>query len=128
MFKGLGNLSNIGSFLKQAQQIGSRMQGLADELKSRRASGTSGGGLVTVEVNGAGEVLTCRIDPSLAGDRELLEDLVPAAVNQALEKAKEIHAEALKSMTQSFDSPDFQSMLNELAEQEPPEPPADGSK
>ena len=125
MFKGLGNLSNLGSFLKQAQQIGSKMQGLADELKTRRATGSSGGGLVTIEVNGVGEVLTCRIDPSLAGDRELLEDLVPAAVNQALEKAKELHAEALKSMTQGLETPAFQNMLNELAEQEPP---ADGTK
>ena len=101
MFKGLGNLANLGSLIKQAQQMGGRLQQISEELKTRRADGTAGGGMVTVEVNGVGEVLSCRIDPSLiaAGDRELIEDLLPAAVNQALAKAKQLHAEAMKSMT-----------------------------
>ena len=83
MFKGLANL---GSLLKQAQQIGGQMDKLAEELKNRRATGTAGGGMVEVEVNGLLEVLRCRIDPQLVaqGDRELIEDLVVAAVNQAI--------------------------------------------
>ncbi len=78
MFEGLGKLANLGSMLKQAQQMGGRLQQLSEELKAKRAEGTAGGGLVTVEVNGLGEVLACRIDPSLvtSGDRELIEDLL----------------------------------------------------
>jgi DNA-binding protein YbaB len=62
-------------------------------------------------------VLSCRIDPSLvqAGDRELVEDLVPAAVNQALAKAKQLHAEAIQSMTAGLDVPGLGAMLSQLS-------------
>lgn len=117
MFKGLGNLANIGSLLKQAQQMGGKLKQVAEELKAKRAEGTAGGGLVTIEVNGLGEVLSCRVDPSLvtSGDRELLEDLVPGAVNAAQAKAKQLHAEAMKSMTEGFDMPGLGDMLSQLS-------------
>jgi DNA-binding YbaB/EbfC family protein len=113
VLKGIGNLA---SMLKQAQEIGSRMQGVAEELKGRKAVGSAGGGLVEVEVNGLSEVLKCRIDPSLMqlSDRELLEDLVAAATNQALEKAKQLHAEALKSLTGNMDLPGLQEAMGKL--------------
>jgi nucleoid-associated protein EbfC len=124
VFKGLGNLANIGSLIKQAQQMGSKLQQLTEELKTRRAEGNSGGGMVKVEVNGLGEVLRCQIDPSLitAGDRELVEDLLPAAVNQAVAKAKELHAEAMKSMTEGLDVPGLNTMLAQLSGGEPNPP------
>lgn len=124
MFKGLGNLANLGSLLKQAQQMGGRLKQISEELKNKRAEGISGGGMVTVEVNGLGEVLACRIDPSLvaSGDRELIEDLVPAAVNQALAKSKQLHAEAMKSMTEGLDVPGLGSMLAQLSGGEPEKP------
>ena len=87
MFEGL---SGLGSLLKQAQEISGRMKGLNDELRVRRASGSSGGGMVEVEVNGLLEVLRVGVDPQLfaQADRELLEDLILTAVNQALAKGK----------------------------------------
>lgn len=114
MLKGLGNLANLGSMLKQAQQMGSKIQDFNQRLKSQRATGTAGGGLVTVEVDGTGEVLSCRIDPSLLGsagkdnstataDRELLEDLLPPAINQAMTKVRSLQADAVQSMTEAFD-------------------------
>jgi len=117
LFKGLGNLANLGSLLKQAQQMGGRLKQLSEELRAKRAEGRAGGELVTVEVNGLGEVLSCRIDPSLvqAGDRELIEDLVPAAVNQALGKAKQLHAEAAQSMAAGLDVPGLGAMLSQLS-------------
>jgi DNA-binding YbaB/EbfC family protein len=126
VFKGLGNLANIGSFIKQAQQMGGKLQQINEELKSRRAEGSSGGGLIQVEVNGVGEVLSCRIDPSLisAGDRELIEDLLPAALNQALAKSKELHVEAMKSMAEGVDLPDLNSLLSQLSGGDPSKPPA----
>lgn len=110
MFKGLANL---GSLIKQAQQIGDQIRQLGDELKGRRAQGTAGGGMVEIEVNGLLEVLRCRIDQQLIaqGDRELIEDLVAAAVNQAVAKGKELHAEAMKELTGGLNLPEVQEAL-----------------
>jgi len=89
VFKGLGNLGNVGAILKQAQEMGSRMQAMQEELKIKRATGSAGGGLVEVDVNGLADVLAVRIDPSLVtkGEREMIEDLLPAAFNDAHRKA-----------------------------------------
>lgn len=116
MFKGLANLANLGTLLKQAQQMESKLQQLNEELKTQRATGTAGGGLVAVDVNGLGEVLACRVDASLVqgGDRELLEDLLPAAINQAVAKSKQLHAQAMKSMTEGLNLPGLDEMLARL--------------
>jgi nucleoid-associated protein EbfC len=116
LFKGLSNLANLGSILKQAQEVGGKLQGINESLKGRRVTGTAGGGLVTVEASGLGEIISCRIDPSLdvAGDREVLEDLLPAAINQAIAKSKEMHAEAMQSLTQGFDLPGLNEMMGQL--------------
>ena len=113
MFKGLGQLANLGSLLKQAQNIGSQMQGLSEQLKHQRATGSAGGGLVEVEVNGLGEVIACRIDPGLIakGDGEMIEDLLPAAFNQAHAKSKQLHAEAMKSLTEGLELPGLDDAL-----------------
>lgn len=117
MFKGLGNLANLGSMLKQAQQLGGKLSQLSESLKARRVEGQAGGGLVTIEANGVGEVIRCRIDPSLitSGDREMIEDLLPGAINQALEKSKQLHAEAMKSMASDLDVPGLSNMLAQLS-------------
>lgn len=101
MFKSLGNLANIGALLKQAQEMGGRMQALQEELRGKRATGSAGGGLVEVDVNGLAEALAVRIDPSLIekSEREMIEDLLPAAFNSAQAKAKQLHAEAMQSLT-----------------------------
>ena len=113
MLKGLGNL---GGLLKQAQQMGSRMQEMQERLKSVRATGSAGGGLVEVEVNGLGEMLRVTIDPSLIEkqDRELIEDLIPAATNQAQAKAKEEHANAMKDLTGGLNLPGLDDALQSL--------------
>ena len=116
MFKGLGQLANLGSILKQAQQIGSQMQGLGEQLKQQRATGSAGGGLVEVDVNGLGEVLACRIDADLIakGDGEMIEDLLPAAFNQAHAKSKQLHAEAMKSLTEGMELPGLDDVLAQI--------------
>jgi nucleoid-associated protein EbfC len=116
LFEGIKNLTNLGAMLKQAQQMGSRLQSLNEQLKSRRVTGTAGGGMVTVEVNGVGEVLRCSIDPSLfqQQDREMVEELVPAAVNQAVAKSRELHAEAVKGMAGDLELPGLQDMLSQV--------------
>jgi DNA-binding YbaB/EbfC family protein len=116
MFKGLGNLANLGSILKQAQEMGSRMQAIQDELRTKRATGSAGGGLVEVDVNGLAEVLSVRIDPTLVekGEREMIEDLLPAAFRAAQEKARELNAEAMQSLTGGANLPGLQEALAQI--------------
>jgi len=116
VFKGLGNLANLPALLKQAQEIGTKMQALGEELKTKRATGSAGGGLVEVEVNGLGEVLAVRIDPTLVDrqDREMIEDLLPAAFNAAAQKAKQLHAEAMQSLTGGMQMPGLEDALSQL--------------
>jgi DNA-binding YbaB/EbfC family protein len=107
VFKGLANLANLPALIKQAQEMGGKMQQLAAELKTKRVTGAAGGGLVEVEANGLGEAIAVRIDPSLIEkqDRELLEDLLPAAFNAAQQKAKELHAEHMQQITGGLSLP-----------------------
>jgi hypothetical protein len=101
VFKGLGNLANLPAMLKQAQEMGGKLEQLNAELKTKRVTGAAGGGLVEVDANGVGEVLAVRIDPTLIEkqDRELLEDLLPAAINAAREKARELHVASMQQLT-----------------------------
>lgn len=111
-----GNLGNLTSLVKRAQALGGQLEGLAGQLRERRATGTAGGGLVEVEVNGLQEVVRCQIDPALfvGHDAEFLEDLLVAATNQALVKAKELHAEAMRSLTEGMELPGLKDALSKL--------------
>jgi nucleoid-associated protein EbfC len=110
MFKGISNLATL---LKNAQHIGGKMQELNEELKRRRVTGTAGGGMVEIEANGIMEMLRCRIDPQVfvQGDRELIEDLVVAAVNDAIVQGKQMHAEMARSLTGGISLPGLEEAL-----------------
>lgn len=110
MFQGIANFAML---LRQAQQMGTKMQALSEQLKLQRATGTAAGGMVQVEVNGLGEVLRLTIDPALT-DREMIEDLVPAATNQALAKAKQLHVEAMQTLTADLDIPGLNEGLAQM--------------
>lgn len=116
MFKGLGNIASI---MKQAQEMGSKMQTMQDELRTKRTTGAAGGGMVEVDMNGLAEVLAVRIDPALVakGDREMIEDLLPAAINAAQQKAKQLHAEALQQISGGLNLPGLNDALSQLGEQ-----------
>jgi len=115
LFKGLGDLASI---LKQAQQVGSMMQDVSQRLKTQRVVGSAGGGMVEAEANGAGELLRVTIEPSLMeqGDREMIENLIPAAVNQALSKAKQLHADAMKDVAGGLNIPGLNEAIGHLGE------------
>ena len=123
MFKNLGNLANLPGLIKQAQEMGSKMQQLNVELKAKRVTGSAGGGLIEVDANGLGEALAVRIDPSLIAkqDRELLEDLLPTAINAAQQKAKELHAESMQSLAGGMNIPGLSDALGGLGNMQPPE-------
>jgi len=81
-----------GDIMKQAQKMQEKMQKIQDELADLQVEASSGGGMVTVVANGKQEILEVRIDKQVVDpeDVEMLEDLVVAAVNQAMEKAQEL--------------------------------------
>lgn len=113
MFKGIGNLVSV---LKHAGQMQGKFLELKEELARVRVEGSAGGGMVTVEASGHHKILAIRIDPSLtgAGDREMLEELVAAAVNQALDKAKQAAAEQMTRLTDGMDLPIVNEMLEKM--------------
>lgn len=118
MFKGLGN---IASLMRQAQQLSGKMQNVNDLLKAQRATASTGAGMVQVEVNGLGEVLRVTIDPTLIqrGEGEMIEDLIPAAVNQAVEKSRQLHMEAMKTITSDLKVPGLDEAISKMAEGDP---------
>jgi DNA-binding protein YbaB len=75
-----------------------------------------------VEANGLGEVVAVRLDPSLVEkqDRELMEDLLPAAINAAQRKAKELHAESMQQITGGLPLPGISEALSALGQSPPP--------
>jgi DNA-binding YbaB/EbfC family protein len=116
-----GSLGNFAALMKQAREMGSKMESLQSELRDRRVTGSAGAGLVEVDMNGLSETLACRIDAKLLeqGDRELLEDLICGAVNQAAVKAKQLHAESLKSLTGGVSLPGLDEALAKFTGQGP---------
>jgi DNA-binding YbaB/EbfC family protein len=80
---------NIGNMMKQAQQLQANMQKAQAEIALLEVIGESGGGMVKITVNGRHEVRRVQIEPSVIGeDREMLEDLIAAAMNDAVHKAE----------------------------------------
>lgn len=118
MFKGISNLASI---MKQAQQMGGKMEELNAQLKAQRVTGAAGAGLVEVEADGTGEVLRVKIDPSLieGKDGEMIEDLLPAAINDASAKAKALHVEAMKGLTEGFNLPGLDQAMAKMTGQSP---------
>jgi DNA-binding YbaB/EbfC family protein len=90
----------MGEFAEMMRQVGAmkaNMEKMAEDLSRVEVEGTAAGGVVTARVNGKFDLVALRIDPKLLadGDAELLEDLVAAAVNAALTKAREAAAESM---------------------------------
>jgi hypothetical protein len=106
MAKGMGGMGDI---LKQAQKMQQRLLEIQQELKQRVVEGSAGGGMVRVAVNGEQQVLSVKVDPQAASpeDVELLEDMVLAAVNQALEKARQMAQEEMAKVTGGLQLPGF---------------------
>ncbi len=94
-------MTNIGNIMKQAQKVQERIAEVQRDLINKKVEASSGGGMVTVTANGRQEILSVKIDPSVVNmqDVEMLEDLVLAAVNEALRKSQEIITEEMSKVT-----------------------------
>jgi DNA-binding YbaB/EbfC family protein len=91
--------------LRQVQQMQDRMTRIQKELESETVEATAGGGAVTVVATGTQKLVSVRIDPEAAGDQEMLQDLVVAAVNEAMEKSKEMASAKMQSMASGLGLP-----------------------
>jgi len=91
--------------LRQVQQMQDRMAKVQKELESATVEATAGGGAVTVVATGAQKLVSVRIDAEAAADTEMLQDLVVAAVNEAIEKSKEMAAEKMQSVASGLGLP-----------------------
>ena len=100
---------DMNKLMKQAQQMQEQMAKAQEELANETVEATAGGGLVTVKVTGGGDVLSISIDPKAVDpdDVELLEDLVLAAVNEALRSAQALAQSKLGAMTGGLGLPGF---------------------
>ena len=97
----------IGGLMKQAQKMQEDMQRAQEEIASLRIEGASGGGLVKVVMNGQHELSEVAIDPSVFGedDREMLQDLVAAAVNDASQKLAAASKDKLSGLASGLELP-----------------------
>ena len=92
MARGGGGMGDLGQLMKQAQTMMKQREKIVEDLRERVVDATAGGGMVTALVNGAQELVKLTLDPEVVNpdDREMLEDLVVAAVNEAIKKSKEL--------------------------------------
>lgn len=88
-------MPGLGDIMKQAQRVKAEMERLQAEAAAKTVEGSAGGGMVVVVANGKGEILSMRIDREAVrgDDLEMLQDLVTAAANDALRKAREVLAQ-----------------------------------
>ena len=100
-------MADIMKILQQAQQMQGRLQQIQDELAQQTVSASAGGGMVTVEADGKGQVRSVKIDPSVvnAADVEMLEDLVLVAVTEAQKKAAALAQQEMGKLTGGMDLP-----------------------
>jgi DNA-binding YbaB/EbfC family protein len=97
---------NMNKMLKQVQEMQAEMVKAQEEAQKQEVEASAGGGMVTVKVNGALEVLEIRIDPDAVDpdDVEMLQDMVQAATNEALRSAQEMVANRMSQVTGGLES------------------------
>jgi DNA-binding YbaB/EbfC family protein len=106
-------MPNMGQIMKQAQQIQSKMAKLQEDLGDRTVESSSGGGMVTVIANGRQEILSIEIDREVIDpdESEMLQDLIIAAVNDALSRARDMMNEEMGKLTKGMNIPGMPGLL-----------------
>ena len=100
-------MKNLTGMMKQAQKLQARMVEMQAELGNRTVSAQAGGGMVEAVVNGRQELVSLRIDPEVAvpDDVEMLQDLILAAINEALNRSREMMAAEMSKLTGGMQIP-----------------------
>ncbi|MCB6179382.1 YbaB/EbfC family nucleoid-associated protein [Rhodobacter sp. Har01] len=107
MFKGLGALGDMAGMMKKAQEMQTRMAELQEAMANTVVLGEAGGGLVKARVTAKGEVTGLDIDPSIlvASEKEMVEDLIVAAIKDGQVKGAVRNAEEMRKLTESLGLP-----------------------
>ena len=103
----MANIGGMGNLLKQAQEMQARMAKIQEELGQKTVQGSAGGGMVQVTVNGQFNLTAVQIEASVvkAEEKEMLEDLIMAAVNDGMRKAREMASAEMAKLTGGFKIP-----------------------
>jgi DNA-binding YbaB/EbfC family protein len=104
---------NIHKLMKQAQQMQQQLAKVQEEAAAKTVEGVAGGGMVKAVASGDGKIVSITIDPEVLtqNDKEMLEDLVLAAVNTAIDNAKAMTSEEMKKAAGGFNMPGLENML-----------------
>ena len=105
MFGGLGGKGGLAGLMKQAQEMQEKMKEAQEAIANMEVEGEAGGGMVKVTMTGKHELVCVEIDPSIMDDKEMVEDLVAAAVNGAVRKVEEESAARMSEVTQGLNLP-----------------------
>lgn len=102
-------MKGLGDIMKKAQKMKEEMERLQEELAGREIEASAGGGMVKVTMNGAQEVVSLVIEPAVIDpdDRDMLQDLVQAAVNEAVRKSREMMQEEMARITGGLPMPNL---------------------
>lgn len=100
-------MKGIGNMMKQAQKLQAGMVKLQEELALRTVEATSGGGMIKVQANGKQQIVTIQIEKEVVDpdDVEMLQDLIIAAVNDALSKSQEMVSQEMSKLTGGISIP-----------------------
>jgi DNA-binding YbaB/EbfC family protein len=106
-------MPNMGNLMKQAQQFQAKMAKMQEELGEKTIEASAGGGMVTVVANGRQEIISINIETEVIDpdDAEMLQDLVLAAVNDALSRAKNMMNEEMGKLTQGLNLPNVPGLF-----------------
>ena len=106
-------MPNMGNLMKQAQQFQAKMAKMQEELGEKTIEVSAGGGMVTVVANGRQEIISINIETEVIDpdDAEMLQDLVLAAVNDALSRAKNMVSEEMGKLTQGLNLPNVPGLF-----------------
>jgi len=107
MFKGLGGLGDMSKMMKQAQEMQTKMAQMQEDLANVMVTGESGAGLVKATASAKGELKGLDIDPSIfnGDDKEVVEDLILAAIKDAQSRAAEKTKEEMSRMAEEMGLP-----------------------
>ena len=107
MLKGLGGLGDMAGMMKKAQEMQGKMAQMQDDMANITVTGESGAGLVKATATAKGDLKGLDIDPSIfvASEKEVVEDLILAAIKDAQSKAAERSAEEMRKMTEGLGLP-----------------------
>jgi len=106
-------MPNMGQIMKQAQQFQAKMAKIQEEIGDKTIDASAGGGMVTVVVNGRQEIISIHIDKEVIDpdDREMLQDLIMAAINDGLSRSKTMVSDEMGKLTKGLNMPGLQGLL-----------------